>query len=75
MVMWCCSARRWAIRERWQASAVVVGVLELAQFGRGGQFGVVLVGDVGLGQEFLQPLGVRPGVVGAADASALAHVE
>ncbi len=35
--------------------AVILGVLELAQLGGWGEFGVVLVGDPGMGESRLQP--------------------
>ena len=35
--------------------AVILGVLEVAQLGGWGEFGVVLVGDPGVGEGRLQP--------------------
>ena len=57
------------------AEPVVLAVLELAQLGGGGELGVVAVADPSLGEGLLEALGVRPGVLGAAHAAALAYVE
>ena len=50
-------------------------VLGFAHRGGRGQFGQVLVDDPGLAQRRFQPLRVRPGVLRAAHAAPLAHVE
>src|SRR5436190_7835697 len=56
------------------AVAVVLGVLEVAQLGRGRELRAVLVGDARVRERRLKPLGVRPGVLRSADAAPLAHV-
>ena len=53
---------------------VVLGVLDVAKLGGGGELAVVLVGDASTGEGLLQPTRVRPGVVRTADPAALAHV-
>lgn len=55
--------------------AIVLGVLEAAQLGGGGELGVVPVGDPGTGEGRLQPPGVGPRVLGSPHTAALAHVE
>src|SRR5690606_22918096 len=57
------------------AQAVVLAVLQPAQFGRRRQLLDVPVADARGGERALEPHRVRPGVVGAADAAALAQVE
>ena len=44
--------------------AVVLAVLQVAHLGVGGELGMVLVADPGLGQAGLQALGVGPRVAG-----------
>ena len=55
--------------------ARVFGVLEVTQFGRGGELGVVLIGDAGLRQRRLQADRVGPRVFGTADSATLADIE
>src|SRR3954467_7556971 len=57
------------------ALPVVLAVLELAQLGRRGQIGLVLVADARIGESCLQALGVRPRVLAPAHAAALADVD
>jgi hypothetical protein len=54
---------------------VVLRVLHAAQLGRRRELEPVTVADARLGQRCLQPLRVRPGVLAAADAAALADVD
>ena len=56
-------------------AAVVLGVLELAQLGRRRELLVVAVVDSRLGEQRLEPLRVRPGVLAAADPASLADVD
>lgn len=57
------------------APSRVLGVLDVTQLGRRRQLLVVLVGDAGVDERGLQAAGVRPCVLPAADAAALADVE
>jgi hypothetical protein len=57
------------------AEPVVGAVLQVSQLGRRGELDVVPVADPGLGQSRLQPGGVRPRILAAADTAALPHIE
>ncbi len=57
------------------AGAVVLRVLELAEVGRRRELREVAVADAGLAERRLEALRVRPGVLRAADAAALADVQ
>ena len=54
---------------------VVLPILQVAKLGRRRELLVVGVGDARLRERRLQPAGVRPGVLAAADAAALPHVD
>lgn len=57
------------------SSAVVLGVLKLAEFGGRGELGVMFVRDPGLGEGRVQPTRVRPGVLGSANPPTLTYID
>lgn len=57
------------------AGGCVCGILRFSDRRCGRELLEMPIADVALGERLLEALGVRPGILGAAHASALAHVE